>query len=295
MSGFVATTLMSASTRNGIAAILNAAVSRLGSARSNNPRLDAEILLAHVIGKSRSYLRAWPEQILPEPHHRRFFELVERRAGGEPIAYITGQREFWSLPLAVNHHTLIPRPETERLVELALEHIPSDRTVCIADIGTGSGAIALAVASERPRCRLIATDISPHALEVAQDNAERLNIRNVEFRTGNGLDALRGEQVDMVCSNPPYIADGDPHLLEGDLAAEPRTALVAGETGLELIEALARGARTVLREGGWLLIEHGYDQGEAVMGLLTSLGYRSVMTYRDHAEHLRVSVGKQER
>lgn len=292
MSGRATVTQMAASPHGHIAAVLQAAASRLGG-RSDNPRLDAEILLAHVIGKSRSHLHTWPEQVLPEPLHRRFLELIARRLDGEPIAYLTGQREFWSLPLVVNRHTLIPRSETECLVELALDRIPVDRAVRIADIGTGSGAIALAVATERPLCRLIATDISSQALEVAKHNAVRLNLGNVEFRAGNGLEPLRGERLDVICSNPPYIAEGDPRLLQGDLPAEPRTALVAGRTGLELIETLARGARTLLREDGWLLLEHGYDQGGAVTDLLASLGYRAVTTYRDQAGHLRVSVAQQ--
>src|SRR3569623_1777761 len=233
---------MSSTTHLSIAASLHDAASRLCNGGSDNPRLDAEVLLAHVIGKSRSHLRTWPEQVLPEAHNVRFLEFIARRAAGEPVAYIIGRREFWSLSLAVNPHTLIPRPETERLEELALE--------------------------------LIATDISPQALALAEDNAQRLNIRNVEFRLGDGLVPLRAEHLDMICSNPPYIAEGDPHLLEGDLPAEPRAALVSGDTGLEMIDALARGAKQALHEGGWLLLEHGYDQGAAVAALLTSLGYR---------------------
>lgn len=283
---------MATSSNSHVAAVLQAAARRLAG-RSDNPRLDAEVLLAHVIGKSRSHLHTWPEQVLPEPLHRRFLELIARRLDGEPIAYLTGQREFWSLPLVVNRHTLIPRPETECLVELALARIPVDRTVCTADIGTGSGAIALAVATERPLCRLIATDISSQALEVAKHNAVRLNLGNVEFRVGNGLEPLRGERLDMICSNPPYIAEGDPHLLQGDLPAEPRMALVAGRSGLELIESIAQGARGLLREDGWLLLEHGYDQGPAVTNLLVSLGYRAMTTCHDQAGHPRVSVAQQ--
>lgn len=292
MSGRATVMHMATSTHSHIGAVLQTAVSQL-CGRSDNPRLDAEVLLAHVIGKPRSHLHAWPEQDLPEPFHQRFLGLIARRLNGEPIAYLIGQREFWSLPLVVNRHTLIPRPETERLVELALDRIPVDRAVHVADIGTGSGAIALAVATERPLCRLIATDISSQALEVAKHNAVRLNLGNVEFRAGNGLEPLRGERVDVICSNPPYIAEGDPHLLQGDLPAEPRTALVAGWTGLELIESIAQGARGLLREDGWLLFEHGYEQGPAVTSLLVSLGYRAVTTYRDQAGHPRVSVAQQ--
>lgn len=275
-----------------VAASIAFAEERLSGSHGDNPRLEAEILLALVLGKPRSYVRAWPEQRLAHDQRERLLELITRRAAGVPIAYLTGQREFWSLTLAVNEHTLIPRPETERLVELALERIPITQSQRIADIGTGSGAIALAVATERPHCHVIATDISLPALAVSRENAARLAIRNVEFRAGDALVPLHGERLDMICSNPPYLAEGDPHLNEGDLPAEPRNALVAGSSGLEIIETIARGALRNLSLGGWLLLEHGYNQGDAVTALLVSLGYREVMTERDYSGQPRISLGR---
>src|SRR3569832_3012241 len=198
---------MSASTHISIAASLHDAASRLSNGGSDNPRLDAEVLLAHVIGKSRSHLRTSPEQVLPEAHYVRFLEFIARRAACEPVACIIGRREFWSLSLAVNPHTLIPRPETERLVELALERIAIDHATRIADIGTGSGAIALAIASERPRCRLIATDNSPQAQSLAEDKTQRKKNRNEENRQSESHAPQSTEHLDMICSNPPYIAE----------------------------------------------------------------------------------------
>ena len=254
--------------------------------------LDAEVLLARVLGKPRSHLRARPEQRLQQLQQQHFFDLIRRRAAGEPIAYLTGHREFWSLDLMVNPHTLIPRPETELLVEIALAHIPLPQEALIADLGTGSGAIALAVACERPLCRVIATDIDPEALRVARANGERLNIRNVEFREGAWFAPFSDERFDVIVSNPPYVAEHDPHLEEGDLPAEPRRALVAGPTGLEMIGAIVGEAPRFLRDQGWLLLEHGYQQAEATAALLREAGYRRIQTWRDAADHERVSGGQ---
>lgn len=275
-----------------LAAALETAVTRLDAKRGDGARLDAEVLLAHTLNKTRSHLRAWPEQALSHAQQRDFFALIARRAGGTPVAYLTGEREFWSLKLSVNTHTLIPRPDTERLVELALERIPADRDWRIADIGTGSGAIALALASERPRCRIVATDICPQALATARHNAEKLDLHNLQFCLGDGIAALPDASFDMICSNPPYIAEHDPHLLSGDLPAEPRGALVGGPSGLEIITTLARAARTRLPDHGWLLLEHAYDQGPAVAYLLTDLHYHNVKTFHDHAGQARVTLGQ---
>src|SRR3569833_4750044 len=178
----------------------------------------------NIVGKNSSHLHAGPNQRLSETHQQRYLELIARRAAGEPVAYLTGEREFWSLPLVVNRHTLIPRADTECLVELALARIPSDAERRIADIGTGAGAIALAIASERPRCHVIATDLSRDALAVARHNAQRLQLRSIEFRAGDGVAPLHGERLDLICTNPPYVAAGDPHLDSDDLPAAPRSA-----------------------------------------------------------------------
>jgi release factor glutamine methyltransferase len=260
--------------------------------RGEAATLEAEILLAHVLGVPRSRLRTWPEHMLHESQRQYFFDFISRRAAGEPIAYLTGRREFWSLDLMVDHTTLIPRPETELLVEAALERIPMHGETHVADLGTGSGAIALAIASERPHCRIIATDISPGALNVARANAQRLKLSNVEFREGPWFAPLDNLRFDMIVSNPPYVAEDDPHLEEGDLPAEPRRALVAGPTGLEMITALIELSPRFLRDGAWLLMEHGYDQATATTALLRQTDYHHVQTWRDIAGQERVSGGQ---
>lgn len=262
------------------------------AAHNDAPALEASVLLAHVLGISRTQLRTRPEQTLRTDQQQAFFDLIARRKAGEPVAYLIGHREFWSLDLIVNEHTLIPRPETELLVELALARIPIEDGFHVLDLGTGSGAIALAVASERPRCRVTASDLSPRALSVAHANAERLNISNVSFREGSWFSPFSTERFDIIVANPPYVAEHDPHLDEGDLPAEPRSALVAGPTGLEMIGAIIDGAKRHMREGAWLLMEHGYNQAGMVTTLLHDAAYRQVQTWRDTAGIERVSGGQ---
>ena len=258
--------------------------------------LEAELLLAHALGAARVYLHTWPQRELTETQLSQFHALLTRRAAGEPLAYITGQREFWSMQLQVTPDTLIPRPETELLVELALQRIARDADGRIADLGTGSGAIALAVARERPRCTIVASDISPAALVVAQENARCLNIHNVEFRRGDDSgawdSALHGEHFDMIVSNPPYISSDDPHLTAGDLRFEPHLALEAGTDGMQHLRAIAAVGRSRLMPGGWLLLEHGYDQGFALAQLLTAMGYQDVQGHRDLAGHNRIITAR---
>lgn len=258
----------------------------------DSARLDAEVLLADLLGRERSHLRAWPEGELDPAVAEAFAARVERRAAGEPVAYLVGNREFWSLRLKVNPDTLIPRPETELLVEAALELIPAGAEWPIADLGTGSGAIALAIARERPQCRLVATDRSEAALAVARENAEALGIGNVEFRAGNWCQALAGERYRLIVSNPPYVVSGDPHLTRGDARFEPRTALQAGPDGLDAIRIIAFQARAHLEPEGWLLLEHGFEQGTAVRKLLERYGYGAVQTREDLAGQPRVSLGR---
>lgn len=253
-------------------------------------RLEAEILLGHALSRERSFLHARPEFEPEADAIARFAALVERRRGGEPVAYILGEREFWSLPLKINRDTLIPRPETELLVEQALARIPLDAAWRIADLGTGSGAIALAVASERPGCRIVATDIAPGALAAARTNATSLGLGNVEFRHGDWFEPLSGERFDLIISNPPYIAAGDAHLDQADVAFEPRAALVAGADGLDAIAAIVRAAPGHLKPGSHLLLEHGYDQAAAVAATLASAGFVDVRCYRDLCGHGRVSA-----
>lgn len=279
---------------NTIASLIKRAEGSLAK-MSDSAHLDAEVLLAHVLGKPRSFLRAWPAQEISETALAQFQLLLARRIAGEPVAYLTGQREFWSLALQVNRHTLIPRPETELLVEFALQRIPQNVAWRIADLATGCGAIALALACQRPQCQLIATDISPDALVVARHNAEHHGLANVEFRQGSWFEPLAGERFDFIVSNPPYIREGDPHLNEGDLRYEPTTALVAGPSGLEALQAIVLDANKHLHAGGWLALEHGYDQADAVAMMLRELGYSTVAHQRDYAGVGRITVGQSPR
>ncbi|HEX9802256.1 MAG TPA: peptide chain release factor N(5)-glutamine methyltransferase [Gammaproteobacteria bacterium] len=259
---------------------------------SDSARLDAELLLCHALGRPRSYLYTWPEQELDEEQAEALEKLVERRQGGEPVAHILGKREFWSLELAVSTDTLIPRPETELLVEAALARIPEQAEWAVADLGTGSGAIALAIASERPRCRITAVERSAGALAMARQNAQRLGLGNVEFLQGDWFAPLAGRRFQVILSNPPYIPDNDPHLSRGDLRFEPRSALAAGPDGLADLRQLVSGAPAFLCPPGWLLLEHGYDQGGAVTGLLDTAGYAEVADLTDLQGHGRVAVGR---
>lgn len=274
-----------------LADALRSALAEL-SPMHDSARLDAELLLATVLGKPRSYLHAWPEHALTEAQARQFAALVARRAAGEPIAHILGNREFWSLELEVTPDTLIPRPETELLVELALARIPNDAAWRIADLGAGSGAIALAIAHERPRCHIDADDISAPALAVAERNAHRLGIGNAHFHIGAWHEPFSGIRFDMIVSNPPYIRTDDPHLLEGDVRFDPRSALVAGGDGLDDLRRIIAGAPAHLRPGGWLLVEHGYDQGVPVAQLFTQAGFIEVRTHADLAGQPRVTEGR---
>ncbi len=259
---------------------------------SPTPGLDTEALAMHVCGLARAELITRAETALSVAQIRQLRELLARRRQGEPIAYLTGEREFWSLALKVTPATLIPRPETERLVERAVACIPPDAHWTIADLGTGSGAIALAIARERPGARLLATDISAEALAGAGENALTLGIANVEFRQGDWLAPLRGEMLQVIVSNPPYVRADDPHLQAGDVRFEPRAALVAGSDGLEAIRPIAREARQHLKPGGRLLLEHGYDQAAAVADILQAAGYREIVCHRDLAGHERVTEGR---
>ncbi len=269
-----------------------AAAARQLAAVSETPRLDAEILLAAALERPRSYLHAWPERTLePEPSGR-FSAWLERRLNGEPVAYLLGRREFWSLDLEVTPDTLIPRPETELLVELALARLPVDRPVTIADLGTGSGAIALALAVERPLGRVVATDQSPAALTVARRNARRLNIANVEFREGDWCTPLGSGRFELIAANPPYVAAADPRWRQGELRFEPPAALVSGADGLDALRIIIAQTPKVLKPGGWLLLEHGYDQGEVVPALLRERGFDAVNDHRDAAGISRTSRGR---
>lgn len=259
--------------------------------KSESPRRDAEILLEHVTGKARTFILAFGETALTADQHAQLSALLSRRKAGEPVAHLTGEREFWSLPLYVSAATLIPRPDTECLVEHALARLPA--TACrILDLGTGTGAIALALASERPDCQVTAVDVMPDAVALALRNVARLGFNNVKIQQSSWFDALVGQQFDMIVSNPPYIDERDPHLSQGDVRFEPLTALVAAEEGLADIAHIVTVSRQYLTAGGWLLIEHGWTQAEAVRALFTQAGYERVETCQDYGGNDRLTLGK---
>ncbi|MDC8011266.1 peptide chain release factor N(5)-glutamine methyltransferase [Tahibacter soli] len=255
-------------------------------------RLDAEVLLLHVLGRSRAWLFAHGDDALDPAHALALDALVSRRALGVPVAHLTGTREFWSMTLKVTPDTLIPRPETELLVELALARIAPDASCAVADLGTGTGAVALALARERPRARVVATDISAAALSVARENAKELKISNVDFALGDWCGALGDLRCDVIASNPPYIERTDAHLEQGDLRYEPIAALASGDDGLDAIRAIATQSPEHLRPGGWLLLEHGWMQGEAVRKILIERAFVDVQTWRDLEDRDRVTGGR---
>ena len=259
---------------------------------SGTARLDAEILLAETLGWSRARLLARPGASLDPARARHFEALVERRRGGEPIAWITGRREFWSLEFTVTPDTLIPRPETEHLVEAVLGVVPPDAAATIADVGTGAGAVAVALARERPRSFVLGSDRSPAAVAVARANGIRLGAGNVSFIVADACATLAQGRWSVIVSNPPYVAEGDVHLTTGDVRFEPRTALVAGPRGLAMLETLARQGPARLVDGGWLVLEHGRDQGPAVRAFLVGAGLGAVETIRDLAGNERVTLGQ---
>jgi release factor glutamine methyltransferase len=260
-------------------------------AASPSPRLDAEVFVMHVTGLTRAQLITHGDQALTAEQETLLNTLLARRAQGEPVAYLTGEREFWSLPLHVTPAVLIPRADTELLVEVALEKIPREASWTIADLGTGSGAVALAIAHDRPRCHVLALDQSGAAIAVARDNAQRLGLANVECLQGNWFEPLAGMTVDLLAGNPPYIAERDPHLSQGDVRFEPRAALASGIDGLDDIRHLVAQAGAYLRAGGWLMLEHGFDQGNAVRALFAAAGFLAIETRRDASGLERVTLG----
>ncbi|MDX1518620.1 MAG: peptide chain release factor N(5)-glutamine methyltransferase [Gammaproteobacteria bacterium] len=261
-------------------------------AESASARLDAEVLLAHALRCDRSRLYARGEVVPAAEDLDRFKHLIEKRKAGQPVAYLTGVREFWSLPLEVNPHTLIPRPETECLVERALQLIPEDRTFNVADLGTGSGAIALALAKERPTAQILATDIDEQTLATAARNFAAHRVENITLCRSNWFESIGDRMFDLIVSNPPYIPENDPHLSSGDVRFEPRLALSAGYDGMAMLDIIIEHARHHLLPGGWLLLEHGYDQGDRVNKKLNQFGYSGFECLQDLAGRNRATLAQ---
>jgi release factor glutamine methyltransferase len=254
--------------------------------------IDAQVLLAHVLKRDRAWLLAHPTDPLMLADVEAFARLARRRRDGEPVAYLTGRREFWGLSLAVDRSVLIPRPETEALVECALRKLPAERPARVHDLGTGTGAIALAIAHERPRAVVVATDRSEQALAIARENARCLGLARVQFVQADwfhGLDDAR--PFDLIASNPPYVATGDAHLAQGDVRFEPVAALTAGADGLDALRVICAAAGEWLLPGGWLVVEHGFDQAAAVRALLERAGFSGLESTRDLAGTPRVAAG----
>ncbi|WP_342755283.1 peptide chain release factor N(5)-glutamine methyltransferase [Pantoea sp. MBD-2R] len=268
---------------------LRSAITQL--AESDSPKRDAEILLGFVTGKSRSWLIAFDDTLLSPSQLEQLAPLLARRASGEPVAYLTGEREFWSLPLSVSPDTLIPRPDTELLVELALARIPAG-AASVLDLGSGTGAVALAIASERPDCQVTGVDRIAAAVELAQHNAQRLAISNASFRLSNWFSALSGERFTVIVSNPPYIDSNDEHLQQGDVRFEPDSALVAADNGLADIKIIAERAGNYLLPGGWLLLEHGWQQAAQVRAILSENLFIQVASCQDYGGNDRVTLAQ---
>ncbi len=275
-------------------ALLNSAAQRLQRAGSPSPRIDAEVLMAFATGRSRTWLYTWGDGECPTWEHARFDALVAARALGQPVAYLTGEREFWGLPLATSPSTLIPRPDTETLVDAVLARAKTSGGRLL-DLGTGTGAIALAFASERPAWQVVGVDVRPEAVALATHNAQSLRIPNTTFLVSDWFAALtappEGAAFDIIVSNPPYIAADDPHLAEGDVRFEPRSALVAGADGMADLLHLITAAQRFLSSGGWLALEHGYQQAPLVRQALIHAGYQNVESVQDIGGHERVTLG----
>ncbi|UYZ85441.1 peptide chain release factor N(5)-glutamine methyltransferase [Entomomonas sp. E2T0] len=259
---------------------------------SPTERLDLELLLAAALNKPTSYLHTWPEKLVDQQQLTLFNKYLQKRLQGEPIAYILGEQGFWSLDLQVGKQTLIPRPDTELLVETCLNHMPKDKVLHILDLGTGTGAIALAIASELPLAQVVGVDFIEEAIQLAEKNRARLKLTNVEFMQSNWFSHLTAQQFNIIVSNPPYIASDDPHLIEGDVRFEPKTALISGKDGLDDIREIIQQAPDYLLENGWLFFEHGYQQAESVQRLLAERGFINISTFYDLGGNERVTGGQ---
>ena len=276
-----------------VRALLDEGAAHLRRIAGDDARREAEVLLADALGRNRAWLAAHADDPIFDCEATDRYEAhLVRRAHGEPVAYLLGRQEFWSLTLEVDASVLVPRPDTELVVERALAHLAADRDTTMLDLATGSGAIALAVASERPRCAVTATDLSTDALAIAASNALRLGIGHVEFLAGDWYAPVAGRRYDLITANPPYIALDDPRVAPEVRRHEPQQALYAGPTGFEALERVVAGAPSHLHPGGWLVVEHGDRQGEQVRALLSAAGFESIATHRDLGGRERCSEGR---
>ena len=259
---------------------------------SQTALLDAQVLLTHVLRCNTAHLVAWPEKELSEQQQTLYRQLIEQRQQGLPIAHLTGQREFWSLNFAVDNSTLIPRPETETLVEYILTKFSNDKTLTLLDMGTGTGAIAIAIASERPAWTIVASDISEQALKLARSNSDQHQTSNITFVQSDWFENIITDKFDIIVSNPPYVATDDPHLQQGDVRFEPQSALSAGKTGMDDIEHLCTHAKNHLANNGWLIVEHGYNQKQSVADCFAKNGFTEIEQQKDLSGHTRMTAGK---
>jgi len=258
---------------------------------SDSSLLDSEVLLAHALNKARSYLRAWPEKTLSNKEHQAFWQLIGQRRAGQPVAYLIGEREFWSRSFIVSPGVLIPRPDTELLIDIAQQRFSSEQTFSVLDLGTGSGIIAITLALEFKNAVITAIDASSEALTIAKKNAQLLAAKNIDFILSDWFEQLADKKFDLIVSNPPYIDPTDPHLSDGDVRFEPTSALVSEQQGLQDIEQIISGAQHFLKSNGIILFEHGYQQGKQVEKLLRSSGYKLTEQFQDIQGHTRATLG----
>ncbi len=277
-------------TEQNIQSVLRDACNKLATI-SDSAWLDAEILLCHCLDKPRTFLKAWPEKRLDNTQLRLFYTLIAQRQQGIPVAYLTGSREFWSRDFKVSKDVLIPRPDTELLIELSLELMPDKQLTKLIDLGTGSGIIAITLAAENPQALITATDISSNALKIARLNAKRHHINNIRFKQSDWFSDINDNDFDLVISNPPYIATNDQHLQQDGICHEPQEALISPEHGLQDIRIIASQARCYLNPKGYLLIEHGYNQQTDVQAIFKSFNYQQILTHTDLSGNPRVTTG----
>lgn len=259
---------------------------------SPSATVDAQVLLSHVLQCNSAHLLAWPEKELTDVQKETYEQLIQQRQQGIPVAHLTGKREFWSLDFSVNNSTLIPRPETETLVEFILTNFADREHLKLLDMGTGTGAIAIAVASEKPGWQIVASDVSDAALELARKNAHNHQCHNISFVKSDWFNNIPFHDFDIIVSNPPYIAADDPHLSQGDVRFEPKTALTSGSTGMDDIEQICLHAKDHLTKNGWLIVEHGYNQEQLLARCFTKNGFTQVTQQQDLSGHTRMSAGK---